>query len=57
VQAEGPTILDYGNGNAKFDGVNLTSGGQGLYSNAALRFVVAPDSSSASYGYDANCLP
>jgi hypothetical protein len=54
IQAEGPAILDYGAGDAKFDGVNLAVGGQGLYSNSALRFVFAPDNSSAAYGYDAN---
>jgi hypothetical protein len=52
IQAEGPAILDYGAGDATFDGVNLAVGGQRLYSNSALRFVFAPDSSSAAYGYD-----
>lgn len=51
VQAEGPAVLDRGNGDAAFDGHNVIAGQEGIYWNGALRFVVG---GGQARGYDAS---
>jgi RHS repeat-associated protein/uncharacterized repeat protein (TIGR01451 family) len=55
IQAEGgAAIVDRGAGAASFDGLDVIAGQQGIYWNAALRFVVGPQASAACYDQNGN---